>query len=405
MKSMFARLALFLFVGLSMLVHVIGSRLRRAPPPDSGPFRVFVIGAFDSAGWLEAHAGPLVKCRRVDEVHVICDEPVPVSLPGVFFHCTGAGTRRVFGRGISRVLMLLRYGLELRPAIFMGYHIMPNAPLALLAAGICGGRAIYQMTGGPIQVIGGGYQSENPLLRATGSSSRTQERLLLWMLGCFDLIVVRGSTSVEFLRRYGLDKKSLIITGAIDIEKFRPCQGERDGSLVSVVRLVKNKGVEPYLMTIKKLSEKDQTITNRLVGDGPARSEFEHLTRELGIEGNVEFCGRLTDVTPALGRSRIFVLLSPSEGMSIAMLEAMACGLPPVVLDVGDLGDAVSDGYNGLVFKNFDSERISSRIFELLGDQVKLKILSDNARQVIVDRFSVASIASRWDESIHILMQ
>lgn len=406
MKALFARLTLFLFVGLSMLVHYIGCRLRRpATRSDSLPFRVFLIGAFDSGGWLEAHVGPLVKCQRVDEVHVICDVPVPVNLPNVFFHCPSAGTRRAFGRGISRILMLLRSGLELRPTIFMGYHIMPNAPLALLAAGICGGKAIYQMTGGPIQVIGGGFQSENPLLCATGSPSRIQERLLLSMLNCFDLIVVRGSNSVEFLRRHGLEKKSLIITGAINIEKFCPSQGEKDGSLVSIVRLVKNKGVEPYLMTIQKLSAKGQTTNNRLVGDGPVRAEFERLARELSIERNVEFCGRLTDVTPVLGRSRIFVLLSPSEGMSIAMLEAMACGLPPVILDVGDLGDAVLDGHNGLIFKNFDADTISSRIIELLADPAKLKVLSDNARQVIVERFSVASISSRWDEALHILMQ
>src|SRR6478736_1116195 len=104
MKCWVARATVFLFVGLAMVVHFVGSRLRtKRKRPASRPFRVFLIGAFDSAGWLKAHAGPLMKCRTVDEVHVICDEPLAIDLPGVHFHCPDTGMKRFLGRGFSRI--------------------------------------------------------------------------------------------------------------------------------------------------------------------------------------------------------------------------------------------------------------------------------------------------------------
>ncbi len=404
MKVWLARGIVFSFVGLAILVRNVGSWLRRKSKNDENrPFRVFLIGAFDSAGWIRAHAGPLVHCRTVDEVYVICDEPFNLNLQGVTFCCVSPRVRRWVGRGGGRLWVLFNEASRLRPQIFMGYHIMPNAPLALLASGLFGGKAIYQMTGGPIQVEGGGYRSENPLLRRTGSASWLQERLMLRLLRSCDRIVVRGSQSLEFLRAHGLEEKCFVITGAIDTDRFRPCENETHRVLVSVARLVENKGVEEFLLTVRELAREDPAIRALLVGGGGSRGAFEELVRDWGIERNVEFCGKLADVVPVLQKGSLFFLLSPSEGMSIAMLEAMACGLPPVVLNVGDLGDAVTDGLTGMIFDGYDPGIVAGKVRTLLNDPGELRKMASGARDMVFRKYSVEAIAKRWDENLAVI--
>ena len=401
MKSLIARVTVFLFVGLSMLVHFIGSRLRgKRERPDSRPFRVFLIGAFDSAGWLTAHAGPLVKCRTVDEVHVICDEPLALEMEGVTFQCPGVGLRRCFGRGGARIVVLMRLAWKLRPKVYMGYHIMPNAPLALLAAGLFGGKAIYQMTGGPVQVLKGGVESENPLLRATRKPSKLQEALLCQMVRCFDLVIVRGAKAREFVTNRVRMARCAVLTGAIDAARFAPEKSiVKEIDLVLVSRLVASfKGVERFIDVVGSLHARRPGVRAIIVGDGPARDELMVRAAELGISSNVAFAGRCQDVRGILNRSKIFVLLSPSEGMSIAMLEAMSCGLPVVVTDVGELGDALRQGGGGSLVEYQNADEIARLLEQLLSSEVTRCQIASNARKRIVDCYSVEAVADLWDQ-------
>lgn len=92
------------------------------------------------------------------------------------------------------------------------------------------------------------------------------------------------------------------------------------------------------------------------------------------------------------------MLLSPNEGMSIAMLEAMAAGLPVVVNDVGDLADLVIDGESGYLVPGGDVTRAASLAAELLADQGRRERLGRRARELILERASVAAVAKRWSE-------
>lgn len=402
MKAWLARGIVFAFVGLAIGVRTAGSWLRRNSKQDqTRPFRVFLIGAFDSAGWIMAHAGPLVRCQTVDEVYVICDEPFNLELEGVTFCCASPKVRRWLGRGGGRLWVLFSEAFRLRPRIFMGYHIMPNAPLALLAAGLFGGKAIYQMTGGPIQVEGGGYRSENPLLRATRRASLAQENLLIRLVKSFDWVVVRGEKAAGYVRdKIGMER-CLTLTGAIDTERFAPAENRAvEIDLVVVSRLVGEfKGIERFLEVMARLKVLLPNVQATIIGDGPAREEFEEDTRRNLLEHNIRFLGRRQDVRTVLRQSRLFVLLSPSEGMSIAMLEAMACGLPAVVTNVGELGDALKDDGGGVLVEYRDSEEVALLIYELLKDPERCYRMSCNARRRILERYSMNAIANLWDSA------
>jgi len=271
-------------------------------------------------------------------------------------------------------------------------------------ASLFGGKAIYQMTGGPIQIVKGGFRSENPLLRATGGPSWLQEKLLFSLVRCFDVVVVRGSKARDFVYQNRLSKNCFIITGAMDTDRFKP-DGERDIDVIYVARLIENKGHEEYLSAIKLLHKSRPDIKASIVGDGPLRTLLEQTVNSTGINNNVCFHGKLKDVVPVLQKSKIYVLLSATEGMSIAMLEAMAVGLPVVVHDVGDLSDAIKYKNCGVLIDNVEPANVASEIERLLDKDELWEEYSRSARQTIVEQYSVEAISNRWQHELGILLR
>ena len=90
-----------------------------------------------------------------------------------------------------------------------------------------------------------------------------------------------------------------------------------------------------------------------------------------GWPGTCALLGFQADVPFSLKKARLFVLTSVSEGLSLAMMEAMLCGLPAVVPSLGDLGDLVVDQVNGCLMDAPDPGVCADRILELLGDPAK----------------------------------
>ncbi|MEE9168292.1 MAG: glycosyltransferase family 4 protein, partial [bacterium] len=98
--------------------------------------------------------------------------------------------------------------------------------------------------------------------------------------------------------------------------------------------------------------------------------------------------------------SRIFVLTSKSEGLSIAMAEAMAAGTVPVVADVGDLGDLVKNGVNGYLIEPNRIDEYAEKIVQLLQDPAMLEKHSIRAAEVAKKRCGVAVISRKWRQEL-----
>lgn len=104
-----------------------------------------------------------------------------------------------------------------------------------------------------------------------------------------------------------------------------------------------------------------------LLGNGPLRGELLELTRRLGLADSVEFPGTV-DVWPWLARAHVFALASAYEGSPVAVLEAMAAGLPVVASEVPGNVDVVRDRETGYLAAGSDPVQFSDRIVELLRD-------------------------------------
>jgi glycosyltransferase involved in cell wall biosynthesis len=118
--------------------------------------------------------------------------------------------------------------------------------------------------------------------------------------------------------------------------------------------------------------------------------------RSLDVEAHVAFRGRQDEVAADLGRARVFVLTSRSEGLSIAMAEAMMAGAVPVVADVGDLGDLVRDGENGYLVDVDDLPRFRECARRLLAEPVLWERLSRAARASAIASVGLDRVTALW---------
>jgi glycosyltransferase involved in cell wall biosynthesis len=127
------------------------------------------------------------------------------------------------------------------------------------------------------------------------------------------------------------------------------------------------------------------------------RERVERLACELQLSGNVRFVGHQTNIPEWLHTAKLFVLTSDSEGLSLALMEAMMCGLAAVVSGVGDLGDLVEDGVNGFLVKERSGEAFAARIVDLLASPERLRRFSQAARRS-AKAHENSRVVERWDK-------
>ena len=139
MQSVLAKLFLSILIRSVLAIRLV--RKQFWPSPEQKNRTLMVIGNFYNKGWFEAHTRPLSRSLAIEKIIVVCDEEIDIDIPGLEFWCPSHRLKRLLGRGIARLIVLFRAARAERPSVYMGYHVMPNAPLAVLAASLWGGEA------------------------------------------------------------------------------------------------------------------------------------------------------------------------------------------------------------------------------------------------------------------------
>jgi glycosyltransferase involved in cell wall biosynthesis len=317
----------------------------------------------------------------------------------VRFVCPPSWATALLGRVGAKLLSLIGVGFRDGPDAYMGYHIFPNSTFALIAGRLFGRPACYQMTGGPIEVTDGGRESENRLLAQLRRPSPLLERLALAVIRQFDLIVVRGSSARAFLLERGVRAPIAIIPGSVDPQRFQG-RSERTWDMVFVGRLTETKQPLQFVEILGRVAKERPSVRAVLFGDGPLLDDVRGLAERLRVEGNLELRGRTSEVEPDLAAARVFVLTSRTEGLSIAMAEAMMCGVVPVVADVGDLSDLVRHAENGYLIPPGDTEAFARHVVALLEDAGLWTRLSANATGAALAHVGIDRVTALWEERL-----
>jgi glycosyltransferase involved in cell wall biosynthesis len=135
-----------------------------------------------------------------------------------------------------------------------------------------------------------------------------------------------------------------------------------------------------------------------IVGGGRREAEVRQAVESLGLGGQVHFLGSRRDVPDLLQAMDIFVLPSYSEGVSLALLEAMAAGLPVIATEVGGNPEVVTDGATGLLIPPQDADALAQALERLLGDPTWSKELGENARDHVEANYSLERLGREINE-------
>lgn len=138
-------------------------------------------------------------------------------------------------------------------------------------------------------------------------------------------------------------------------------------------RIVTTRSFEPvynhglFISSVVLLKDRIPNLRVEMIGDGAERAEMEGRVRKQGLNDIIRFPGRvaLSGLVEALKNSHVYVSTSLSDGTSISLLEAMACGTFPVVSDIPANRPWISDGENGFLFPLNDPGMLAERIFRL----------------------------------------
>lgn len=237
-----------------------------------------------------------------------------------------------------------------------------------------------------------------------------------WMLSLYnrlDAVTAPSRTAVEILRRQGLSVSAFAISCGVDLQRFCP-----DGELNSgdwrarfgldtsrvvflyVGRVDGEKRLDVLLHALRRLERDD--IQLAIAGRGAARNSLETLAAELGLGEKVRFLGFVPDETlPALLNSvDVFAMPSEAELLSIASLEAMACGRPLLAARAQALPELVTDGENGFLFRPsdpLDAAQSMARMADFRERLPEMGLASTQKVQV----HSRQAILERYDKIYH----
>jgi L-malate glycosyltransferase len=236
------------------------------------------------------------------------------------------------------------------------------------------------MIGGPIEWEGGGWASDNQLLGRLRRRSLLLERLLLAAARRATFVVTMGSRGRAALLARGFEAARVVaIPASVDEGRFKARNVAPTWDAITVGELIPTKRIGDLIEAVAGLAPKWRELRIAIAGTGPLRDELQDHTRRVGVEGHVEFLGFREDIAELYLRSRVFVLTSRYEGLSIALLEAMASGLPAVVSDVGEARDVVRHGDNGFLYPPGDVGELTRRLSELLDDPGLSHLLGQRA--------------------------
>jgi glycosyltransferase involved in cell wall biosynthesis len=156
-----------------------------------------------------------------------------------------------------------------------------------------------------------------------------------------------------------------------------------------VGRLSDEKGVDHLLQAAESLVAQERSARFVIVGDGPRKDDLLEATRSRGLEGKVDFVGFQSNTAPWYETFDAFVLPSLSEGTPMALLEAMAHGLPSVATAVGGVPQVVSDGENGLLVPSADRTKLCDAMRSLMTNAQLRAKLSEGAVELVRGSYGV----------------
>lgn len=200
-----------------------------------------------------------------------------------------------------------------------------------------------------------------------------------------------------------------VIGNAVDVDQIeksaltrsdsRHRMGVPDDALVvgNIANLFARKGQEFLIMAAAEICRRDNRVRFVVIGEGDEREALERQIHRLGLEEHVLLLGAVRDAYRLLRGFDVFVLSSRFEGMPVALLEAMALGIPAVATSVGGIPEVIIQGETGIVVPPEDVSSLEAALTRFLSDAEFRRSAGEAARRRVAERYSMPAFVQAYD--------
>jgi glycosyltransferase involved in cell wall biosynthesis len=344
------------------------------------PTRVLLVANTTEYGGAEKHLLQLVQRLKVPgiEASILCLGPdfyTERQAVAEVIHVRPEKQPRSF-RAWRRLLQ------ESRPdiVVFVCGWLFAFSWYSSLAARLAGARRVFSLVHlmpDPVPATLPGRPVRNVLRRLAGGQLRM--RAMAWSSTA--TICVSEAIRECLVRQYRFPgNRTVTVYNGISVTDFAPSPEVRlavreklgiraeDIVLVCAARLNDVKRIDILLDAMASVSRSGANCRCLIIGDGPSRDKLLAQARELSLDGAVSFEGFQADVRPYLQAADAFILTSGREGLPISILEAMSCGLPCVVTNVGGNAEAIHHNIQGFVVPPGSVAAVTDSILRLVRD-------------------------------------
>jgi glycosyltransferase involved in cell wall biosynthesis len=204
------------------------------------------------------------------------------------------------------------------------------------------------------------------------------------------------------------EQRITVIPSGVDCTRFAPPSSEQKAAarrelgldpdqiaVASVGALELRKGHRYLLDAVGQLRERRPALRGYIAGDGSQRAALEQQVQRLGLGASVRLMGSIGDPRTLFWAIDIFVQPSVMEGLGVALLEAMACGLPVIASRAGGMAEVIGDRHSGRLVAAADSGALARAIEQLAAAPATRLSLGAEARIHAVQNFSLEAMAHR----------
>ena len=318
----------------------------------------------------------------------------------------GVPVTRLYSRGGRRVRSLLyvlgglwyliRHG---RSGIYHAHGPGTQAWLAVIARYLLDGRSI-------IKIRNGSYINNKRYL------SRAHRRWLFVIpLRLADRVVVVSRDGEQLTHRLGIPPTRVVrVPNGVDTNLFHPVSREVKLATRKRLGFTDNTTIVLYVGRLSLATKDLDTLMHAwahlpddvraeallvLVGDGVHREKLMHLINSLGIAESVLMVGRKREIRDYYWAADIFTLPSRDEGLSNALLEAMACGLPVVASSVGGTPDVVEEDQNGLLYEPENYHQLAQKLALMIEMKDHWDKMGELGRQAVTSYAELSVVADQ----------
>jgi len=299
---------------------------------------------------------------------------------------------RLTGYMAAGALAAIRCVRERKCDLIHAHWVIPAGLIALVAGRICRKPVVVTAHGSDLLVVPG--------------RSGLIGKLVKYVLGHADAVTSVADHLTGLIAEMGIPReKVLTFPMSVPTESFAP-EGDAQVGWEGKAVIFSNRSlyplynVETLVRATPAILEKTPNAQVVIAGEGPEREKLASLASELGVSDRVEFIGMIPHerMPEYLRGASVYVSTALSDGASVSLLEAMACGTFPVVADIPANREWIDDGSSGLLFPPEDPDALAERISQCIS-QADLR---NGAREINV---GLVERKACWSSNVERLLE